>query len=138
MTLLTLYYIPVRARAEHIRMILAFGNVDYNNTVVSMSDWSACKEEKEICPFGQLPSIRLANGKVIAQSAAIVRYVAKLAGLYPSNPEDCAEADMLLELSQEMNAINPLLNFYPVNSEIFSNKHGSHFRCLLIFVNQIP
>jgi len=106
-------------------MILSYGNVDYKNIIISLSDWAALNDKLEISPFGQLPSIKLTNGTVIAQTAAIVRYVAKLAGLYPSNPEECAEADMLLELAQDMNVINPLLNYYPVVSEDFKRKYGS-------------
>jgi len=108
-------------------MILSYGNVDYKNIIISLSDWAALNDKLEISPFGQLPSIKLTNGTVIAQTAAIVRYVAKLAGLYPSNPEECAEADMLLELAQDMNVINPLLNYYPVVSEDFKRKYAEYF-----------
>ena len=40
-----------------------------------------------------------------------VRYAARLAKVYPEGAEACAEADMILELSQEMNLINPIANW---------------------------
>lgn len=113
---LTLYYLPLRARAEVIRLILAYAKIDYVNVDIPFSEWHAHKQSLDICPFGQLPSLKLPSNKVIAQSGAITRYVAKIANIYPVDPEDAAEADMIHELAQEMNAINPILNWFEYNS----------------------
>ncbi len=131
---LTLYYLPLRARAEQIRMILNHGNIDYENIVISPSDWPQHKASLDICPFGQLPTVKLPSGEVIAQSGAIVRFVAKLAGVYPSDFVEAARADMIFELSQEMNVICPILNFWPMQSELWQKNHDAYFTNLPQYV----
>ena len=53
------YYIPVRARAENIRMMLAYAGVEYDDHVVPMAEWRAPGGLKEKVAFGQLPAITL-------------------------------------------------------------------------------
>ena len=127
---LTSYYLPLRARAEAHRMMLSYGNVPHEIVNVSFPEWGAMKASRELCPFGQLPSIKLENGTVIAQSGAITRYVAKLANLYPSDPALCAESDMVYELAQEMNLISPIVNFFDKDSEDFKLKSETYFASL--------
>lgn len=123
----TLYYLPVRARAEPIRMILAYGEIPFNDVIVSFEQWPELKSNKTTCPFGQLPCMTLANGVTIAQSGAIVRYVAKLANIYPHDPERAAKADMIQELTMEMNPINPVLNWFAVDSDAYNSMHTAYF-----------
>jgi glutathione S-transferase len=130
----TLYYLPFRARAEQIRMILSYGNVPYENVVITPSEWTELKASREICPFGQLPTIKLESGEIIAQSGAIVRFAAKLAGLYPADFVEAARADMVFELAQEMNVICPILNFWPMRSELWQKNHDAYYSNLPLFV----
>ncbi len=130
----TLYYLPLRARAEQIRMILSYGNVQYNNVIIPVSEWPQHKASLDICPFGQLPSIQFPSGEIIAQSGAIVRFVAKLAGLYPSDFLLAARADMVFELAQEMNVICPILNFWPMHSELWQKNNDAYFTNLPQYV----
>lgn len=123
-----LYYLPLRGRAEQIRMILAAGGVQYDNVVVSMDQWPQHKMSRAIAPFAQLPSIELPDGEIIAQSGAIARYAAKLAGMYPADSIEAARADMIYEFAQDMNAISAILNFWPVTSESYTTNHASYFQ----------
>lgn len=127
---LTLYYLPLRARAEPIRMVLAYGGIPHNFVTVSMSDWSAAKTNKAIAPFGQLPTLALSNGDVIAEAGAIIRFVAKLAKIYPDDPLLAAKADMVFEFALEMNVINPIMNFWPVNTEAWQTNYVNFFNNL--------
>lgn len=129
-TAFVLYYLPLRARAEAIRMILHYGGVNYQDVTIPMTEWPAIKERRCIAPFGQLPSIRLPGGEIIAQSGAIARYAAKLAKIYPSDPLAAARADMIFEYAQELNMINPLLNFWPMETETWSNNYRNFFENL--------
>lgn len=124
----TLYYLPMRARAEPIRMILHFGNIQYNDVTVSFAKWPEHKAKLDICPFGQLPSIQLASGEIIAQSGTITRFVAKLAGLYPLDAVEAARADMVHEMAQDMNAINAILNFWPRLGDAFEQNRDNYFK----------
>lgn len=133
----TLYYLPLRARAEAIRMILTHGDVSYENVVIPAADWPDFKATREICPFGQLPTIKLPSGEIIAQSGAIIRFVAKMTNLYPADPVEAARADMIFELAQEMNVINPILNFWPMNSELWQKNHDAYFNNLPQYMTSI-
>ena len=93
-----------------------------------MDDWPAHKQSRDIAPFAQLPTIQFPNGEVIAQSGAIVRYAAKLAGIYPTKEIEAARADMLYEFAQDMNMISAILNFWPVRSETYTVNHAAYFR----------
>jgi glutathione S-transferase len=122
-----LYYLPLRARAEPIRMILHYGGVNYQDVTIPMTEWPSLKERRCIAPFGQLPSIRLPGGEIIAQSGSIARYAAKLANVYPTDPLAAARADMIFEYAQELNMINPLLNFWPMETDTWANNYKVFF-----------
>lgn len=123
----TLYYLPLRARMESTRLILAYGDVTYEYNEVSFAEWGEAKPKNEICNFNQLPSIKTEKGTVISQSGAIVRYAAKLAGVFPADIDECAVADMILELTQEMNLINPIQCYFTIGSEIYKEKYATYF-----------
>ena len=122
-----LSYFPIRARAEAIRLILAYGAIDYEDVVISFNEWDNCKYDRSINHFEQLPSLILPNGNLISQSGSIVRYLAKIVGVYPSDCQLAAEADMVFELSKDMNDINPILNWFEKDSNDFHTKYASYF-----------
>ena len=72
-----------------------------------------------------LPVLTLANGTVIAQSAAISRFVAHHAGLLPADPTDAARQDMIFEGCQELCGgtfnINPICNVFDMASPDFAS-----------------
>jgi len=53
-------------------------------------------------PLGQMPIMTLPNGTVVTQSGAHARYAGKLAGLYPTDPEEQLFCDEIFEVMQEM------------------------------------
>lgn len=59
-----------------------------------------------------------------------VRYAGRLAKLCPATPEGCAEADMMVELANEMNAINPIVNWFEFGSEDFQKACDNYFAAL--------
>ena len=127
----TLYYLPLRARAEATRMILAYGEINYEDVTVDMGTWSTTmKSNTSKFPFGQVPSLTLPSGTSVAQSGAIIRYVAKLAGIYPDNLEQAAIGDMVVELCQEMNPINPIVNWFELGSDAYNASYSTYFGTL--------
>jgi len=122
-----LSYLPLRARAEATRLVLAYGSVEYEDVVIPLSEWSNYKYDRSINHFEQLPSLLLPSGKLISQSGSIVRYLAKIIGVYPSDIESAAEAEMVYELSQDMTDINLVLNWFEKDSANFNDKHASYF-----------
>ena len=85
-----IHYFSVRGRAENTRLICAYGGFEFKN--VFHDDWPARKAET---PFGQLPVLKdTETGFALAQSHAIERYLAKKAGLIPTDDQLAALVDM--------------------------------------------
>jgi glutathione S-transferase len=127
MSSITLHYFPVRARTEAIHLILAYGGVQFDNVTVTFAEWAELKLK---CPFSQLPILDLPAGSPaprIAESGAIVRYVAKLAKVFPEDAASCAQADMVFELAQALAPINPIFNMTPYESEDWKAAYAKYF-----------
>lgn len=94
MTKLTLKYFPIGGRAEPIRLAAAIGKVAFTNQVFTFPEFS---EIKSTLPFGQLPVLEIESddGKksVITQSSAILRYIGKIGGTYPSDALEALQVD---------------------------------------------
>jgi glutathione S-transferase len=86
---LKLLYFPLPGRAEVTRLVLTYGGIPFTDQHVTEKDWPDLKGK---LPFGQVPVLEV-DGKQLAQSAAIERYVAKLAGLHPTDPWQAAKVD---------------------------------------------
>lgn len=132
-----LIYFPVRARAECAKMIMAFGNIPYEEvncqTVFGGMNFQEVKKAGKL-PFGQLPVLEIGGegGKIIGQSGSINRYLASLvktSGFYPSDPVDLAYCDMIHETGQDIAPINPIVNVWV--GEKFEEKKTDYFENIL-------
>ncbi|KAI8810308.1 hypothetical protein BJ742DRAFT_801351 [Cladochytrium replicatum] len=92
----SLYYYQEQARAEVVRLILAYSGAEWSNRFAN--DWPA---EKPLTPFNQIPVLTETDddGSVLtlAQTRAIERYLARKYGLLGSTPKESA----LIESIQE-------------------------------------
>jgi hypothetical protein len=52
-------------------------------------------------------------------------------GVFPADIDSAAQADMILELTQDMNMINPIACFFAADSEVYKEKHCLYFGALL-------
>jgi len=86
-------YWNICGRAHLARAMLHAGNVAYDLDSATANSWPAPKSE---CPFGQLPILKHGD-LVLAQSGAITRYCARIAGLVPEDAVGAAKVDMILE-----------------------------------------
>lgn len=86
-------YFDAAGRGELTRLLLTFGGVEFVDERIQHADFLALKPT---LPLGQLPTITV-DGTVYSQSMAMARYAAKLAGLFPANPEHALRADMVSE-----------------------------------------
>ncbi|KNE54906.1 hypothetical protein AMAG_00850 [Allomyces macrogynus ATCC 38327] len=99
------WYYPGKGRAENARLILEAAGVPYENKYIG--DWAA---EKPTTPFGQLPVLLMTNEKTnqpmqLAQSAAIVRFLARKYDLVAEDPLDYAIADSVYESTNDINEL---------------------------------
>ncbi|KAI6214313.1 hypothetical protein M3Y94_00252700 [Aphelenchoides besseyi] len=94
-----LKYFDLRARAECARMIFHYANVPFEDIRIERGNWPA---EKPNTPYGQIPVLEFDDGRQMAQSFAINRYLAAKFGLAGKDEEEKAHLDEVLELFREM------------------------------------
>jgi len=86
---LKLHYFDFPGRAEATRLMLNYGGIPFEDATFQREQWASLKPKM---PFGQVPVLEV-DGKMLAQTSAIERYAAKLAGLAPSDPWEAAKVD---------------------------------------------
>ena len=97
---LKLSYFDARGRAELTRIIMAYGQIDYEDDRVKMADFKKIKESGAL-PFDQFP-ILWVNGRAYSQSYAVARYAAGLCGLLPSTQEGQLCSDMIMLTTEDV------------------------------------
>ncbi|EQC40811.1 hypothetical protein SDRG_01879 [Saprolegnia diclina VS20] len=127
---LQLTYFAIPGRAELIRLVLAYGHVAFDDIRLSFPEYFEKKGSLDL-PFGQVPTLRVNDKVTYAQSLAIARYAAKLAGLYPADALMALEADAVVDAILEL--VNVVVDavfktkdetlratkFEAINSEVF-------------------
>ncbi|KAK8733564.1 hypothetical protein OTU49_006359 [Cherax quadricarinatus] len=88
-----LIYFNARGRAELARWIFAYGGIPYTDERIEKADWP---DKKKSIPGGKLP-VLMVDDKPLPQSLAIARYLAKQAGLVPTDDLEAAYCDALAD-----------------------------------------
>ncbi|KAF8362907.1 hypothetical protein PRIPAC_89830 [Pristionchus pacificus] len=88
-----LYYFAFRGLAEVSRQVFALAGVEYENVGLTKEEWV---EFKKKTPFGRIPVLEV-DGKLIAQSLTIARYIASQHGLAGKTPLEAAWADSIAD-----------------------------------------
>ena len=95
---LRLLYFDVEGKGEAIRLCCAYAGLDLEDCRINKAEFDTLKET---LPFGQLPILyctdRAGNTHAMCQSAAIMRYIGKISGLYPEDPFLAARADAIID-----------------------------------------
>jgi prostaglandin-H2 D-isomerase / glutathione transferase len=86
------------SRGEAARLAMHLAGIAFEDKRIARSDWAAIRDAT---PYQSLPILEV-DGKVIAQSNAINRYVGKLAGLYPKDDWQAALADELMDAIEDI------------------------------------
>lgn len=93
-----LIYFNVRGRAQGLRYLCADNGIALEEKWTEFGDWPALKPT---IVFGQLPVLEDGTFK-LAQSNAILRYVARKHDLYGSNDQERALIDMVNDTQEEI------------------------------------
>ena len=118
-----LHYFNIRARGEVARLIMAHANVEYEDYRFEFGEFAAIKaskkhfvslvrlswfsEERNVFflapdyPFGQVPVLEV-DGKMLAQSRAISRFLAKKHGLAGKDDWEQAQVDMFTDCVEDL------------------------------------
>ncbi|KAE9532761.1 hypothetical protein AGLY_009842 [Aphis glycines] len=107
MTSYKLTYFNLTARAEQIRFLLSYLNIDFEEVRIEFEQWPTIKSTM---PFGQVPVLEI-DGKVVNQSVAICRYLAKKAGLAGGDEWESLLIDIAVD------------NIYEIRQEIMKYHH---------------
>lgn len=95
---LKLTYLDIEGQAEKVRLACVAGGLQFTDVRVKFADWPALKPKTK---FGQLPLLEI-DGETVAQSGAMLAYIGKLSGLYPSSPMAAIRVDEVLGLSDDL------------------------------------
>jgi glutathione S-transferase len=85
-------------RGEVARLAFAIGGVPFVDDRVPFAAWN---DRKPHTPFGGLPVLEV-DGRSVAQSNGINRFVGKLVGLYPADPWQAACCDEAMDAVEEI------------------------------------
>lgn len=113
MTDLTLVYFKMRALGEAPQLMLRYRNQPYKYEMGWDYFGKPWAEAKRGATFRQLPMLVTEDGTKIAQTGAIMRYLARRLDLVPEDPLAAALADEAFEGAHELFAhFNPVVNFH--------------------------
>jgi glutathione S-transferase len=94
---LKLYYFNIKGKGEPIRLFCAYAGLELEDyRFVSFDEFAAMKESGKLA-FGQVPLLEVDGKDQLVQTASILRYLAKISGLYPEDPILAAKVDAALE-----------------------------------------
>lgn len=94
----SLVYWALCGRGDVAKCLFRAAEVEYILDTDTANTWPAYKPE---CPFGQIPVLFHGDVK-LAQGGAINRYVARLGGLYPTDPIEASKCDMIMEEAMDL------------------------------------
>lgn len=99
MSRLVLTYFDIDgSRGEVPRLAMHLAGIAFEDRRIPRKDWAALRDS---APFQSLPTLEV-DGKVIAQSNTINRYVGKLAGLYPKDEWNAALVDEVMDAVEDI------------------------------------
>ena len=92
------YFDFAGGRGEDCRLALHIAGVDFEDDRIARGEWMA---RKPTTPFGNLPLYE-EDGRVLAQSNAILQYLGRKHGLHPSDPFEAALHESVLSAVEEL------------------------------------
>mmetsp|Transcript_17642 Transcript_17642/g.49314 ORF Transcript_17642/g.49314 Transcript_17642/m.49314 type:complete len:207 (+) Transcript_17642:108-728(+) len=95
-----LSYFNFKGAAEPSRLAFVVGGIEFEDHRFTREEWAELKPKT---PYGQVPTLEV-DGELYAQSDAILRYVGKLGGTYPSDPLLALKVDMTIDAVKDMAA----------------------------------
>ena len=101
------YFDFAGSRGEECRMALHLAGVDFEDVRIQRADWPAMKAGT---PFGSLPVLEIPGKPALAQSNAILNFIAAQHGLHPADAFERARHEALMESVEDLrHAVSPAL-----------------------------
>jgi prostaglandin-H2 D-isomerase / glutathione transferase len=86
------------SRGEAARLAMHLAGIPFEDRRIARSDWPALRDTM---PYQSMPVLEV-DGKVIAHSNTINRYLGKLAGLYPKDEWQAALVDEVMDAVEDI------------------------------------
>jgi glutathione S-transferase len=100
MTRYRLTYFDINGgRGESIRLAFHIGGIEFEDVRLKGADFGKVRESFR---FRALPALEI-DGQQITQSNAILRYVGKLSGLYPTDDLQALHCDEVMDAVEDLN-----------------------------------
>lgn len=85
-------------RGEPARLAMHIAKVPFDDERINPKDWPSLRDRM---PFQAMPVVEV-DGKVVAQSNSLNRYVGKLSGLYPKDDWQALLCDEVMDAAEEI------------------------------------
>lgn len=95
----TLHYFQLHMRGDPIRALLSHAEIPFEDKRAEILDWP---NVKPLMPGGQLPCLELSDGLKMGQTNAILRYLGKKYGYYPSDPLKAYKMDYIIDVYEDV------------------------------------
>ncbi|KAL7738028.1 hypothetical protein ACLKA6_006381 [Drosophila palustris] len=105
----TLFYFNVKALAEPLRYLFAYGAIEYEDVRVTRDEWPALKPTM---PMGQMPVLEV-DGKRVHQSISMARFLAKTVGLCGSTPWEDLQIDIVVDTINDFRLKIAVVSYEP-------------------------
>ncbi|KAI1708450.1 putative glutathione S-transferase 5 [Ditylenchus destructor] len=93
-----LHYFDVRGMGEPIRLIFAFANEPFEDIRFTMDNWPNLKSKYK---YGKVPVLEV-DGKQLAQSSVIARYLAERFGIAGKNAWEKAQVHEIVDFQKDV------------------------------------
>merc|ERR1711936_915733 len=103
MPMVKLSYFDLEGRGELVRLLLHAGNIDFEDFRFGFADWP---KHKPNTPFGSVP-VLFWDGEEMAQTMAIVRFVARKVGMAGKTDMEFFKADRVTKAKEMMEEFLP-------------------------------
>lgn len=105
----TLFYFNLKALAEPLRYLLAYGNLEYDDVRVTRDEWPALKPTM---PMGQMPVLEV-DGHRVHQSISMARFLARKVGLAGSNDWENLVTDIAVDTVNDFRLKIAVVSYEP-------------------------
>ncbi|KAI9582958.1 glutathione S-transferase isoform X2 [Glossina fuscipes] len=105
----TLFYFNVKALAEPLRYLFAYGGIEYEDVRVTRDEWPALKPTM---PMGQMPVLEV-DGKRVHQSISMARFLAKVVGLGGATPWEDLQVDIVVDTINDFRLKIAVVSYEP-------------------------
>jgi glutathione S-transferase len=116
-----LTYFRYPGRAEPSRLAFVIGGIDFEDERLDQAKFQERKQAGDF-PIGSIPVLEI-NGNMYCQSNAILRYIGKMAGLYPKNVVDALKVDQVLATCEDIfTIVSPALRITDKDQRMAAGK----------------